>query len=65
MQFDGTETINKPREAAWRFMTDPHAVSQCVPGLKSLDVIAPDYDEHGILDGLPALPMALGSRVRH
>jgi carbon monoxide dehydrogenase subunit G len=42
MHFDGTVTINMSRETVWQFLTDPHAVGQCVPGLKSLDVIVPD-----------------------
>ncbi len=42
MRFDGTVTINAPREKVWDFLTDPYQVSQCAPGLKSVDVIEPD-----------------------
>lgn len=42
MQFQGSVTINAPRQQVWHFLTDPHAVSQCAPGLQSLEIITPD-----------------------
>ena len=42
MHFEGTVTIEAPREKVWAFLTDPEAVSQCAPGLKSLEVLEPD-----------------------
>lgn len=48
MQFEGTETFNTPREKLWQFVTDPHAVGKCVPGLKSLDVIVPNQKFHTV-----------------
>lgn len=42
MRFNGTATINAPREKVWKFLTDPHALSQCAPGLESIDVITPN-----------------------
>lgn len=42
MQFDGTVNIEAPREKVWEFLTDPNLVSQCAPGLKSVEVIEPD-----------------------
>jgi uncharacterized protein len=42
MQLKGNVTINAPRAQVWAFLTDPHAVSQCAPGLQSLDIIVPD-----------------------
>ena len=42
MQFDGTVNIEAPRERVWEFLTDPNLVSQCAPGLKSVEVIEPD-----------------------
>lgn len=41
MHFEGTVTINAPRETVWRFLTDPAGVSQCVPGLESIEVLEP------------------------
>lgn len=41
MRFEGTTTINAPREAVWRFLTDPEGMGQCVPGLESLEVLVP------------------------
>jgi len=42
MQFEGSVKINAPREKVWTFLTDPHAVSQCAPGMKSVEVIVPE-----------------------
>lgn len=42
MQFDGTVNIEAPREKVWEFLTDPNLVSQCAPGLKSVEVLEPD-----------------------
>ena len=42
MQFEGSVQIKAPREKVWTFLTDPHAVSQCAPGMKSVDVIVPE-----------------------
>ncbi|HEX7127534.1 MAG TPA: carbon monoxide dehydrogenase subunit G [Thermodesulfobacteriota bacterium] len=41
MRFEGAVTINAPRETVWRFLTDPEGVSQCVPGLETLEVTEP------------------------
>ncbi|HLF28252.1 MAG TPA: carbon monoxide dehydrogenase subunit G [Anaerolineae bacterium] len=42
MHFEGTVAINAPRDKAWKFLVDPNAVSQCAPGLQSVEVIEPD-----------------------
>lgn len=42
MEFNGQVTIAAPRESVWKFLTDPHAVSQCAPGLESIKVVTPD-----------------------
>lgn len=42
MDFNGQVTIAAPRQKVWDFLTDPHAVSQCAPGLESIKVIEPD-----------------------
>lgn len=39
MHFQGTVTIGASRQRIWDFLTDPHEVSQCVPGLESLEVL--------------------------
>jgi len=41
MKLDGSVTIPAPRAQVWAFLTDPHAVGQCVPGLKSLEIVKP------------------------
>ena len=42
MHLNGTVTIAASQEKVWEFLTDPHAVSACAPGLKSMDVIVPN-----------------------
>lgn len=42
MHFDGNVVIQAPQEKAWKFLTDPDSVSQCVPGLKSVEVVVPN-----------------------
>jgi carbon monoxide dehydrogenase subunit G len=39
MEFNGDVAINAPRERLWAFLTDPHQVTQCAPGLQSVEVI--------------------------
>ncbi|KAA3645689.1 MAG: carbon monoxide dehydrogenase [Chloroflexi bacterium] len=41
MQFEGSETINAPVANVWAYLTDPNQVSECVPGLKSIEVTEP------------------------
>jgi uncharacterized protein len=42
MNFKGTVTINAPRDKVWKFLTDPNQLTDCAPGLESLEVIAPN-----------------------
>jgi carbon monoxide dehydrogenase subunit G len=42
VHFDGTVSINAPRQKVWEYLTDPNSVSECAPGLKSVEVIEPD-----------------------
>ena len=39
MQLSGRVLIQAPRQKVWDFLTDPHQVSQCAPGIESVDVI--------------------------
>ena len=39
MEFKGDVAINAPRERVWAFLTDPHQVTQCAPGLQSVEVV--------------------------
>ena len=39
MQFSGTVQIEAPRDETWAFLTDPHKVSSCGPGVESVEVI--------------------------
>lgn len=42
MRFDGAVQIQAPRERVWDFLKDPYAVSQCAPGMKSVQVVTPE-----------------------
>jgi carbon monoxide dehydrogenase subunit G len=42
MNFNGTVTIEAPREKVWQYLTDPNQVSECAPGLESVEIIAPN-----------------------
>lgn len=42
MQLEGNVKINAPREKVWDFLTSPEFVSECAPGIKSVEVIVPD-----------------------
>jgi carbon monoxide dehydrogenase subunit G len=39
MHFEGTQTLNLSQAEAWQFLTDPIQVSQCVPALRSIEVV--------------------------
>jgi uncharacterized protein len=39
MDFSGDVSIKAPRDKVWAFLTDPHQVTQCAPGLQSVEVI--------------------------
>ncbi|MDW8325307.1 MAG: carbon monoxide dehydrogenase subunit G [Anaerolineales bacterium] len=41
MQLEGSVTIKASRETVWQFLTDPHKVSQCAPGVESVEIIEP------------------------
>ncbi|MBS61265.1 MAG: hypothetical protein CL606_08190 [Anaerolineaceae bacterium] len=42
MNFDGSVLIKSKRETVWEFLTDPHLVSQCAPGVQEVEVVVPD-----------------------
>lgn len=42
MQFEGMVDIQAPREKVWEFLTSPDLVSQCAPGVRSVEVVIPD-----------------------
>lgn len=41
MNFKGTVTIKAPREKVFHHLTTPEALTKCVPGLESMEVIEP------------------------
>ncbi len=42
MHLEGQVTINASRDKVWQFLTDPYFVTQCAPGLQSMEVIEPN-----------------------
>jgi carbon monoxide dehydrogenase subunit G len=48
MHLEGNVTINAPRARVWDFLTDPHQVSQCAPGVESVEIIVPGRSFRGI-----------------
>ncbi|HAJ05600.1 MAG TPA: hypothetical protein DCL76_03490 [Chloroflexi bacterium] len=42
MKFDGKVKINASRQVVWDFLTDPDLVSQCAPGVNTVEVVEPD-----------------------
>jgi carbon monoxide dehydrogenase subunit G len=39
MKLEGKTSMAATREAVWAFLTDPHKVGQCAPGLESMEVL--------------------------
>jgi len=42
VEFEGMVTINAPIEKVWMNLTDPNFVSQCAPGLVSMEILEPE-----------------------
>jgi len=42
MKLEGEVTINAPREKVWDFLLDIEGMSECVPGMESLETVEPD-----------------------
>ncbi len=42
MRLQGAVNIKASRQRVWEFLTDPHAVSGCAPGVESLEIVIPD-----------------------
>ena len=41
MHLEGTVNIKASREAVWQFLTDPNKVSQCAPGVETVEIVEP------------------------
>ncbi len=42
MHLEGNVSIGAPRQKVWDSLTDPYFVSQCAPGLESMEIIEPN-----------------------
>ena len=47
MHLQGDVTINAPRARVYAYLTDPHKVSECAPGVESVEIIEPDKSFRG------------------
>jgi carbon monoxide dehydrogenase subunit G len=47
MHLQGDVTINAPRAQVYAYLTDPHKVSECAPGVESVEIIEPDKTFRG------------------
>ena len=53
MQFEGAVNIKAAREEVWAFLTEPHSVSRCAPGINRLEILVPDSKfRAGVMLGL-------------
>ncbi|MFN8593616.1 MAG: carbon monoxide dehydrogenase subunit G [Thermomicrobiales bacterium] len=52
MRFEGTERIPAGREKVWKFLTNPEAVSRCVPDVERLDVVDPTHFKAQVKAGI-------------
>ena len=64
MQLEGDVVIDAARADVWNFLTDPHAVSECAPGLESVDIIEPDKEFLAVASvGFGAVKMRFKTRI--
>ena len=42
MRLEGTTNIRAPRDQVWAFVTDANKVSECAPGVQSVEIVTPD-----------------------
>ncbi len=43
MKLEGTVEIDAPREKVFASLIDPNLVSQCAPGLQSMEIVEPEH----------------------
>jgi len=48
MHLQGNVTINAPRKQVWDYLTDPNKVSECAPGVESVEIVEPGKSFRGI-----------------
>src|SRR3990172_2171114 len=41
MHLEGVTIIKAPPQKVWEFLTDAHQVSQCAPGVESVEIVVP------------------------
>jgi len=42
VRLEGKVQIKAPRQRVWQLLTDPEAVSKCMPGVDSIEIITPN-----------------------
>ena len=48
MHLQGSVNINAPRQQVWEYLTDPNKVSECAPGVESVEIVEPGKRFRGI-----------------
>lgn len=41
MKMSGSVNIKAPRQKAWDFLTDPNRVTECAPGVETVEIVEP------------------------
>jgi uncharacterized protein len=64
MELSGDHSFDAPRERVWRFLLDPEALRQCLPGCERLEEIGPDEYEATMKIGIGAIRGVYQGRVK-
>ena len=63
MHLEGSVNIKASRETVWQFLTDAQKVSQCAPGVESVEIVEKDSDRDFWLTAQEAVDYKLVNRV--
>lgn len=64
MKLTGTQTFPAPRKRVWDFLTDPHRLAKCMPGVEKLDVTGENEFSGVINVGLAAVKGVYNGKVK-
>jgi len=64
MKLTGTQTFPAPRKKVWDFLTDPHRLAKCMPGVEKLEVVGKNEFSGQINVGLAAVKGVYNGKVK-
>ncbi len=64
MKIDGTHTINAPLERVYQILTDPEALSRCMPGTEKLKLVGENTYDLAINAGVGPIKGSYSGAVR-